>query len=111
VTAAPAPVPAPPPAPAVAHAAVPAPAAAAPAPTDAQAASGQAVYRLQIQPWGVVYVDGVDRGVSPPVKRLELAPGKHQVRITNPNFRERVLDVDTAAGDGRIAIDFTNEAP
>ena len=68
--------------------------------------TGSASYKLQIQPWGTVYVDGVDRGVSPPVKRLVLAPGRHTVRVTNPNFHERTLEVDTVQGDGRIAIDF-----
>ena len=68
------------------------------------------LYKLRIQPWGVVYVDGVDRGVSPPVKRLELTPGRHAIRVTNPNFHDRVLEVDTASGDGRIHVDF-NEAP
>lgn len=72
---------------------------------------GGAVYKLQIQPWGVVYVDGVDRGVSPPVKRLLLAPGRHTIRVANPNFQDRVLEIDTAGGDGRIAIDFRNDAP
>jgi hypothetical protein len=67
------------------------------------------VYKLKIQPWGVVYVDGVDRGVSPPVKRLTLAPGRHAIRITNPNFHDRVLDIDTASAGGQIAVDF-NEA-
>jgi hypothetical protein len=68
------------------------------------------LYRLQIQPWGVVYVDGVDRGVSPPVKRLTLAPGRHTIRVTNPNFHDRVLDVDTASGDGQITVDFNDGA-
>ena len=67
------------------------------------------VYKLQIQPWGVVYVDDVDRGVSPPVKRLVLAPGRHTIRVTNPNFHDRVLEVDTASGDGQIAVDFNAE--
>jgi len=66
-----------------------------------------ASYRLHIQPWGTVYVDGIDRGVSPPIKRLQLPPGRHTVRVTNPNFQERVLDVDTANGDGRIVVDFS----
>jgi hypothetical protein len=67
------------------------------------------VYRLQIQPWGVVYVDDVDRGVSPPIKRLVLAPGRHTIRVTNPNFHDRVLEVDTANGDGQITVDFNSE--
>ena len=68
------------------------------------------LYRLKIQPWGVVYVDGVDRGVSPPVKRLTLAPGRHTIRITNPNFHDRVLDIDTASAGGQIAVDFNDTA-
>lgn len=67
------------------------------------------VYKLHIQPWGVVYVDNVDRGVSPPVKRLVLAPGRHTIRVTNPNFHDRVLEVDTASGDGQITVDFNAE--
>lgn len=67
------------------------------------------LYKLQIQPWGVVYVDGVDRGVSPPVKRLVLAPGRHTIRVTNPNFHDRVLEVDTASSDGQIGVDFNDE--
>ncbi|MBW8898016.1 MAG: protein kinase family protein [Massilia sp.] len=68
------------------------------------------LYRLKIQPWGVVYVDGVDRGVSPPVKRVTLAPGRHTIRITNPNFHDRVLDIDTASAGGQIAVDFNDAA-
>jgi hypothetical protein len=94
----------------------PALAARAPAPAAAQsnraAPAGpatSATYKLQIQPWGVVYVDGVDRGVSPPVKRLVLTPGRHTIRIANPNFHDRVLEVDTSAGSGQIAVDFSDE--
>jgi hypothetical protein len=68
------------------------------------------VYKLKIQPWGVVHVDGVDRGVSPPVKRLTLAPGRHTIRVTNPNFHDRVFDIDTASAGGQIAIDFNDAA-
>jgi len=69
-------------------------------------ADATTVYRLQIQPWGTVYVDEVDRGVSPPIKRLLLAPGRHTIRVSNPNFQDHVLEVDTAAGPGRIEVDF-----
>jgi hypothetical protein len=99
--------------PAAAHAAAPAarsiPASAPARANYAAATTGSAAYRLQIQPWGVVYVDGVDRGVSPPVKRLVLAPGRHTIRIANPNFHDRVLEVDTSAGSGQIAINFSDE--
>jgi hypothetical protein len=101
-------------APAAGEAASPALAPAAPrAPSSSAAASaaapGSATYRLQIQPWGVVYVDGIDRGVSPPIKRLVLPPGRHTVRIANPNFRERVLEVDTKDGNAQISADFNDE--
>jgi hypothetical protein len=85
------------------------PATAAPLPGVVVTPEGN-VYRLKIQPWGVVYVDGVDRGVSPPVKRLTLAPGRHSIRITNPNFHDRVLDIDTASAGGQIAVDFNDAA-
>jgi len=39
---------------------------------------------FNIQPWAQVTVDGRDMGVSPPLKRLSLTPGKHRIRITNP---------------------------
>jgi hypothetical protein len=77
--------------------------------TNTAGPAASATYRLHIQPWGVVYVDGVDRGVSPPVKRLVLPPGKHTIRIANPNFHDRVLEVDTSAGGGQIAVDFSDE--
>ena len=34
--------------------------------------------RLDIRPWGEVWVNGVARGISPPVKELRLIPGKYQ---------------------------------
>jgi hypothetical protein len=71
---------------------------------------GSATYKLQIQPWGIVYVDGIDRGVSPPIKRLTVPPGKHSIRISNPNFQDRVLDMDSANGSGQIGVDFNDGA-
>lgn len=100
------PTPANPSAPVAASQAQPAPS--APLPGVVVTPNGN-VYKLHIQPWGVVYVDDVDRGVSPPVKRLVLAPGRHTIRVTNPNFHDRVLEVDTASGDGQITVDFNAE--
>jgi hypothetical protein len=83
---------------------------AAPVPAAPKAAApGSATYRLRIRPWGVVYVDGIDRGVSPPIKRLVLPPGKHTIRISNPNFNDRVLEVDTKGGNAQISADFYDE--
>jgi hypothetical protein len=56
-----------------------------------------------------VYVDGVMRGISPPIKQLILAPGRHAIRVTNPGSADRTLEVDASTGSGRIAIDFDSE--
>jgi hypothetical protein len=89
---------------------------AATAPARPAANPGDAVvngttYKLLIKPWGTVYVDGVDRGVSPPVKRLTLAPGQHTIRIVNPNFPEQTMTVDAGARETMlIEHDFTAKA-
>lgn len=68
-------------------------------------------YKLLIKPWGTVYVDDIDRGVSPPVKRLTLSRGKHTIRIVNPNFPDHVLAIDAGKrGSATIEHDFTAKA-
>ena len=68
-------------------------------------------YKLLIKPWGTVYVDGIDRGVSPPVKRLTLGPGQHTIRIVNPNFPEHVMTVDAGLREtATLRYDFTAQA-
>jgi hypothetical protein len=39
---------------------------------------------LAVKPWGTVFVDGRERGASPPLKRLMLPAGPHEIRIVNP---------------------------
>src|SRR6266852_3051540 len=43
--------------------------------------SGNARVELAVAPWGEVLVDGHSRGVSPPLRVLEVAPGAHTVEI------------------------------
>jgi len=52
------------------------PATAAPAPL-----RGQGVVKLDIAPWGEVFVDGKPTGVSPPLQELKLPSGRHTVEI------------------------------
>ena len=68
-------------------------------------------YQLLIKPWGVVYVDGVDQGASPPLKSLALTPGRHTVRITHPDYRDSVLEFESArtTSIGKIIVDFDQE--
>lgn len=78
------------------------------------AAPGDAVagttYKLVIQPWGTVVVDGIERGASPPLKHLTLPPGEHTIRIVNPSFPEHTVTVQSMKdGKGVIEMDFTEE--
>ncbi|MEO7497432.1 MAG: PEGA domain-containing protein, partial [Massilia sp.] len=67
-----------------------------------------ASYKLLIKPWGTVYVDGKERGVSPPLKKLTLAPGKHKIRVVNPSFPEYVTNVELEKNkSGTIEHDFS----
>ena len=61
--------------------------------TDADAAKANSVFRLSIRPWATVMVDGATKGVSPPLKRLLLSDGKHQIRLVNPNFPDHTVDI------------------
>lgn len=61
--------------------------AAAPAASKKEAVSrGPAVVSLAISPWGDVYVDGEKRGVSPPLRNLQVTPGRHNIEIKNTTF-------------------------
>lgn len=87
-----------------------APAAAAGQERAAVAAAASATYKLLIKPWGMVQVNGVDRGASPPLKRLTLPPGQHTIRIVNPNFPEHTVTVNATKGAAStIELDFTEE--
>ena len=66
-------------------------------------APASATLNLAISPWGEVHIDGRLRGVSPPLRDIELTPGRHRVEIRNANFPPHVEIVDAKAG-GRIRI-------
>ncbi|MBB1623997.1 serine/threonine protein kinase [Achromobacter sp. UMC71] len=42
--------------------------------------------RLDIRPWGEVWINGIARGISPPVKELRLIPGKYKVVLRNADL-------------------------
>jgi hypothetical protein len=68
------------------------------------------VVMLTIKPWGNVLVDGSMKGVSPPLKRLLLPEGKHQIKVINPNFPDRVFDIDVTPKKSRnIDYDFSSK--
>ena len=82
----------------------------APKGTAPGAAVAGTTYKLVIQPWGAVVVDGIERGASPPLKHLTLPPGEHTIRIVNPSFPEHTVTVQSVkGGKGVIELDFTEE--
>ncbi len=54
--------------------------------------------KLVIQPWGEIYVDGVKRGISPPLAMLNLSPGKHKIEIRNGQFAPQKKVVEIKSG-------------
>lgn len=73
-------------------------------------AAAGSTYKLDIKPWAMVQVDGVDYGASPPLKRLTLPPGQHTIRIVNPNFPEHTVMVNAVKGASAVIdMDFTEE--
>lgn len=64
--------------------------------------------QVNIKPWGTIYVDGISKGVSPPLKKLVLTEGKHQIKIVNPNFPTHTTEIDvTKKKAGSIEYDFS----
>lgn len=70
-------------------------------------ASDSATLLLAVRPWGEVYVDGRKVGVTPPLKRFQVAPGRRLVTIKNsflPEYRIQ-LTVDPNA-ELKVVHDF-----
>jgi serine/threonine protein kinase len=79
----------------------PAPALPAPYSTTQTAPRIEATLVFAIRPWGEVYVDGDNKGVTPPLKELKLAAGKHTVEIRNAGFTPYVETHELQAGTTR----------
>ncbi len=101
----PAPSPAAPEAPAPA---TPAPVAAAPAKAPVEVAlpkrksataAAMGTVHFAVAPWGEVLIDGKSRGVSPPLRTLEIPVGPHTIEIRNSTFPAHVAKVDVKAGE------------
>lgn len=71
----------------------------------AEAPAKPGTVKLAIQPWGEVYVDGGKRGVSPPMKSLSLAPGKHRIEIRNGDFAPYKETIEVKSG-GETTVQY-----
>jgi class 3 adenylate cyclase len=54
---------------------------------------------LAVTPWGEVVVNGQRRGVSPPLRVLDIPPGSHTVEIKNSTFPSHVEKVEVKSGE------------
>ena len=54
---------------------------------------------FEIKPQAEVFVDGVAKGKSPPLQRLEVAPGKHIVEVRSGRYEPLVLELDLKPGE------------
>lgn len=68
------------------------------------------VLRLNIKPWANVFVDDADQGVSPPLKKLTLTEGKHKIKLVNPSFPVRTIEIDLSKKGRSINFDFSENA-
>jgi len=70
----------------------------APAPLPAPVVAA-GVIQLAILPWGEVFVDGKSRGVSPPLRTIELPPGSHVVEVRNTSFPSYIQRLEVRSGE------------
>jgi class 3 adenylate cyclase len=54
---------------------------------------------FEIKPEGEVLVDGVSKGIAPPLAHLEIAAGKHTIEVRYPRFPPLVMDIDLQPGE------------
>jgi hypothetical protein len=54
--------------------------------------------KLSIQPWGEVWINGSLKGVSPPMRFLQLEPGTYNVELRNPGLQSMRRQLVVTAG-------------
>lgn len=63
--------------------------------------------QLDVSPWGVVYVDGQMKGLTPPLKQLWLQPGRHNIEVRNTGLPTHTETITIEAGkDVRLQHQF-----
>ena len=69
-----------------------------------------AVLAFEIAPRGEIYIDGVHKGTTPPLTRIEIAPGPHGVEVRNGRFPPLTLEVNPGPAE-ELTIAHTFAAP
>jgi len=55
--------------------------------------------RFYVRPHGYVYIDGVAKGRTPPLSRLEINPGKHAIEVRNGHYPPLKLQVNLSRAE------------
>ena len=83
--------------------AAPEPALVAPAPVVPEPAilpaPETAKVRFAISPWGEIFVNGRKAGVAPPLRDLQVEPGRHKIEVRNSDFPAYVQTINAKAGE------------
>lgn len=53
---------------------------------------------VAVKPWGEVWVDGSKRGISPPLLKLQLPPGRYRIELRNPGLPSIEQALEISAG-------------
>ena len=56
------------------------------------------VVRLDVSPWGEVWVDGRSQGVTPPMRQFDLPAGRHAIELRNGDLPPYQQTVEVRAG-------------
>ena len=75
-----------------------------------RAATRPAVVELAIAPWGLVFIDGLSRGRSPPLQRVEVPPGRHTIEIRHPPQPPVTVQVELDPGE-ELSVGHSFAAP
>jgi serine/threonine protein kinase len=67
------------------------------------------VVRLNIKPWGEVFVEGESKGVSPPLKSLSLPAGQYAIEVRNGDFATYTTKLAVKAGESLSLSHVFNE--
>lgn len=54
---------------------------------------------FEVKPWADIYIDGTLKGRSPPLARVALSAGTHNVELYHPRFKTFVQEVSVDAGE------------
>ena len=71
-----------------------------------------AVVEFEVKPYGDVVIDGVAHGRTPLLREVELAPGRHHIRVRSGKFPPLDLKVSLEPGERMtVTHSFTGERP